>query len=163
MSHKAKMKRVRRVEKAAKKIMRMGTVYLRGGARGAHGITPPPGPGLPWTDCSGADLYLAAVANLPIKAPNGYTGTAVLEGEDGESEYFTFFIKDPYEHEHEGHMILRLRHHPLWRRALGMAAKWRWLECGGSDNPKSGGGLTYFKPTDDRVAEFPYRRRFAGF
>ncbi len=163
--HERKMVRIRRVEKTVSRYQRLKLIYQRGGARiysPVQRIIHAVAAGVPWSDCSGWGLLLAAVADVPLKDPAGWTGTAVQEGEAGESEYFTFFIKDPYEHEGEGHMIVRLRHHPRWRRLLGLAAKWRWTECGGSDNPQAGGGPTWFKPTDARIAEFPYRRRFPG-
>jgi hypothetical protein len=156
----AKAKRIRRVEKAVGRLSRLSLIYKLGGARdyNPEHILEPSGAGVGWSDCSGFAAYLCAVAGLRLKHPAGWTGTLVEEGKQGTSPYLTLYIKDPYDT--EGHVIVRLRHHPRWRRALGMAAKWRWAECGGRDNPKSGGGPTWFRPTDERVAEFPYQRHF---
>jgi hypothetical protein len=156
-AHRDKMVRMRRVERSITELEDLDLIYLLGGARGAHGIEPPRGHGQEWSDCSGFVLFELAVAHIQTKSPTGWTGTLVSEGSEGLSEYLTVFIKEP--EQTEGHTILRLRHHPGWRHREG-AAEWRWAECGGSDNPHPGGGPTYFKPTDARIAEFPYHRHF---
>jgi hypothetical protein len=141
----------------------MGLLYKLGGARGAGqgGIANPSGPGVGWTDCSGLAYYLLGVANIPVRYPGGWTGTLKVEGAEGLSPYLTLFIKEP--DLVGGHVIIRLRHRPRWRRMLGMAAKFRWVECGGRDNPRPGGGPTYFRPTQARIEEFPVRRHFPDF
>lgn len=157
-----KLKRIRRVEKAITRLARMNLIYKLGGARAYSGrgeITGPAGPGAAWTDCSGFVLYLLAIAGVNLRWPNGWTGTLAQEGLEGTSPYLTVFLKEP--EQTEGHTILRLRHHPRWRQLLGMAARYRWAECGGIDNPRAGDGPTWFRPTEERVTEFPYRRHFA--
>lgn len=159
MTKAQKDKRIRRVEKAVTKLSHMSLIYKLGGARGGpnhNAIENPIGDGLPWTDCSGFALYLMSVAGIKADNPAGWTGTLVQEGSEGESEYFTLFLKEP--ENTEGHVIVRLRKHPRpWHRGQ---TRYRWAECGGRDNPKSGGGPTWFKPTKARIAEFPFRRRF---
>lgn len=104
-------------------------------------------------DCSWLTLVLCAIAHFPIKEWLGYTGTLVSEGEQGHGELFTMHIKDPFEHEGEGHVINEFKH----------PDHHRWAECGGSDNPSDRGGPHWFKPTPERIAEFPYKRHFKGF
>jgi hypothetical protein len=158
--HEEKLRKIRRVEKAISRLQRMGLLYLRGGARqyDPQRMLAPTSKGQGWTDCSGLVQYVLAIAGIQLRNPAGWTGTLVAEGEAGTSPYLTLYLKEP--EQAEGHVILRLRHHPRWRRLLGLAAKWRWAECGGSDNPQPGGGPTWFRPSDGRVAEFPYQRRF---
>ena len=143
-----------------KQLQSMHLLYKLGGARGGpeNGIANPAGPGLGWTDCSGFAYYLLGIANVPVAQPGGWTGTLKSEGVEGTSPYLTLFLKEP--DKIDGHVIVRLRHHPDWRRRLGMAAKFRWVECGGRDNPQAGGGPTYFRPTQARIAEFPIQRHF---
>jgi hypothetical protein len=159
LTHQQKMKRVRRAEKAVTKLSRMGLIYKLGGARGGSGhnaIENPSGDGVPWTDCSGFALYIMSVLGIKADNPAGWTGTLVSEGSEGESDYFTLFIKEAQQT--EGHVIVRLRRRPRpWH--LGQT-RYRWAECGGRDNPRSGGGPTWFKPTLSRIAEFPDHRRF---
>lgn len=160
MTHKEKMKRVRRAEKTVSKLAGMNLIYKLGGARGGskhNAIENPTASGVPWTDCSGFALYLMSVMGIKADDPAGWTGTLVGEGTAGESDYFTLYIKEPFNV--EGHVIVRLRKRPRpWHRGQ---TKYRWAECGGRDNPKSGGGPTWFKPTLSRIAEFPEHRRFA--
>jgi hypothetical protein len=155
-----KDRKMRRVEKAVSRLARLNLIYKLGGARvySPQRMLEPTGSGVGWSDCSGFACYLLAVAGIKLQNPAGWTGTLVEEGSQGTSPNLTLFIKDPLDT--EGHVIIRLRHHPRWRRALGMAAKFRWAECGGRDNPRSGGGPTWFRPTAERVAEFPYHRHF---
>lgn len=152
----AKHKRIRRVEKAVSRLARMNLLYSLGGARGTHGIANPVGPGTAWTDCSGLVLYLLAIAGIRTRYPSGWTGTLVQEGEAGESAFLTLFLKDP--EQTEGHVIVRLRKRPRWWHRG--EPKFRWAECGGRDNPKPGGGPTWFRPSAERIAEFPYHRHF---
>lgn len=149
-------KRIRRVEKAITRLSRMGLIYKLGGARTATGIAEPVGRGLPWTDCSGFAQYLCAIAGIQLRNPAGWTGTLVHEGQGGDSPIFTLLLKEP--EQTEGHVIVRLRKRPRWWH-LG-APKFRWAECGGFDNPKPGDGPTWFRPTESRIAEFPYHRHF---
>lgn len=159
VEEKTKLRKVRRAEKKTKKLQRMRLGYLLGGARGnPDGITGPRGKGDDWTDCSGFALYLCRVMGINNENKNGWTGTLVNEGKEGTSPYFTLYLKEP--EQTEGHVIIRFRHHPRWRRMFGLAARWRWAECGGFDNPNPGGGPTFFKPTESRVNEFPFKRHF---
>jgi hypothetical protein len=155
--HDHKVARIRRVEQSISRLERLDLIYLLGGARGSRAITPPAGAGVEWTDCSGFVLFELAVAGIQTRFPTGWTGTLAQEGSEGLSEYLTVFLKEP--EQTEGHTILRLRHHPGWPHREG-AAEWRWAECGGRDNPHAGDGPTWFKPTDERIAEFPIRRHF---
>lgn len=147
---------VRAMEHEVARLKALDLYYGRGGGRNC-------GP-LPCThadytendiagDCSWLTLRLCAVAHFPIKDWLGYTGTLAGEGEAGEGWLFTMHIKDPYEHEGEGHVINEF-HHP---------DRHRWAECGGSDNPSDRGGPNWFEPTAERIAEFPVKRHFKGF
>lgn len=159
VTKKVKVRKIRRVEKRITHLQRLRLSYLLGGARGNnHGITGPKRRGEDWTDCSGFALYLLRVAGIDVKDKNGWTGTLATEGREGTSPYLTLYIKEPYKT--EGHVIIRLRHHPRWRQFLGMAPRWRWAECGGYDNPRPGGGPTWFRPSGRRVAEFTHVRHF---
>lgn len=157
MTRKEKLKRIRRVEKAVSNLSKMGLIYSLGGSRGGdhNGIHSPTRDGIPWTDCSGFALYLMSVAGIKAEHPGGWTGTLVTEGEGGTSEFFTLFLKEPQQT--EGHVIVRLRKRPRWWHRK---PHYRWCECGGRDNPHAGDGPTWFRPTDSRIAEFPYQRRF---
>lgn len=148
------MHRIRRGEHSTSHLESLELIYLLGGARGAHGITPPIGKGVQWTDCSGFAIFELAVMGVQLKAPTGWTGTLVQEGHAGVSEYFTLFLKEP--EQTEGHVIERRRHRPHAGRD-----EWRWSECGGFDNPKAGDGPAWFHPTPERIAEFPFQRHFA--
>lgn len=153
-----KMVRIRRGETMMSRLEALELGYLLGGARGnGRHITAPHHKGEAWSDCSGCTLFEMLVMGLQPRSPIGWTGTLAREGSEGLSEFFTIFLKEP--EQTEGHVIMRFRHHPGWRGREG-AAEWRWAECGGRDNPHAGGGPTWFKPTDERVAEFPIRRHF---
>lgn len=153
--HQKKLKKSRRIEKAVSKLQRMSLIYNWGGARVGGRIVPPAGRGLPWTDCSGLGLYLAAVGDIHTKDGAGSTWSMAEEGEPGTSDYFTWFIKNPPGDEH---VIIRLRKRPRpWHRG---EPRYRWCECGGSDNPSAGGGPHWIKPTAARIAEFPIHRHF---
>lgn len=152
-------RKIRRGEKAITHLQKLNLIYLLGGARTSNGIVGPRGRGVAWTDCSGFVGFILRVIGVKLKSLSPlWTGTLKDEGEPGEGNVLTLYIKEPLNT--EGHVIMRLRHHPRWRKALGLAAKWRWAECGGMDNPHPGGGPTWFKPTDARIAEFPIRRHF---
>lgn len=157
--HEAKLRRIRRVEKAVGALTRMNLVYKLGGARlytPHQEILGPGAPGTAWTDCSGFALYLLAVAGVPLRNAAGWTGTLVNEGRAGTSEYLTLYLKGPTQT--EGHVIVRLRKRPRpWHRGV---PRYRWAECGGNDNPRAGGGPTWFRPSRTRIAEFPFQRRF---
>lgn len=160
MNHTQKIKHLRRAEKAITNLSRMNLVYSLGGARAGakehNGVNSPSGNGLPWTDCSGFALYIMSIVGIKAHNPGGWTGTLVEEGYEGESQYFTLYLKEPQQT--EGHVIVRLRKRPKWWH-LGKP-KYRWAECGGRDNPTAGDGPTWFRPTKSRIAEFPYHRHF---
>lgn len=162
MTHKKKLERCRNTEKVIKHLSLMNLIYRLGGARGSsrhNGIHGPISPGQEWTDCSGFALFIMSILGIKAENPGGWTGTLVKEGEAGESDYFTLFIKEPFNT--EGHVILRLRKRPRpWHFGV---PRYRWAECGGMDNPKAGDGPTYFRPTKARIAEFPYHRHFPEF
>jgi hypothetical protein len=151
--HRRAMVRLRRGERMIGHLEQMDLFYLLGGARGAGHITAPSGPRTGWTDCSGFQCFDLATMGVQLRNPTGWTGTLVEEGHEGASPYFTLFLKEP--EQTEGHVIARRRHKPK----VG-ADEWRWGECGGNDNPHPGGGPTWFHPTPERIAEFPYQRRF---
>jgi hypothetical protein len=162
LTHDQKINHCRRAERTIKALERMGLVYDLGGARGSsehNGINPPSGSGLPWTDCSGFVLYIMSILGIKAKHPAGWTGTLVEEGEVGASPYFTIYLKEP--EQREGHVIIRLRKRPRWWH-LGKP-KHRWAECGGNDNPHPDDGPTFWTPSKERIAEFPYQRHFREF
>lgn len=168
--HERKMVRVRRIETTAKRLERMGLSYARGGARyyvsnGHDRITAPAHKHEAWTDCSGGTIYLAQVADvhLPAGMEMDTFGLAGI-GVEGESDYWTMFIKNTPGDEH---VINRFRERPRpWHRGI---PHYRWWEVGGSDNPHLAGGPSYFIPgklmgmsIEERVAEFPIHRCFPG-
>lgn len=155
-TEKTKLRKIRRVEKAITHLQKLGLIYLLGGARSGGTVHGPSGRGEAWTDCSGFACYLLKIAGIKLRHPDGWTGTLVEEGHKGMSDYLTLFLKEP--EQTEGHVIIRLRKRPRWWH-FG-APKYRWAECGGMDNPRAGGGPTWFRPTPSRIAEFPYQRYF---
>lgn len=164
--HERNMVKVRRIESTAKRLERMGLHYNRGGARYADRITAPQHDGEAWTDCSGGSIFLCQVANieLPVNMIMSTWGLAEA-GIEGESDYFTMFLKNTPGDEH---VINRFRERPKpWHRGI---PHYRWWEVGGSDNPRYGGGPSYFIPgrtmgltIAERLDEFPIRRCFPGF
>lgn len=151
--HRRTMTRLRRGERLWTHLEKLELIYLLGGARSTGQIVGPSGRGAAWTDCSGAQLFDMRAMGLQPRSPAGWTGTLVEEGHEGTSPYFTLFLKEP--EQTEGHVIGRRRHKPR----VGQD-EWRWTECGGFDNPHAGGGPSWFEPTPERVAEFPYQRHF---
>lgn len=158
----ATRKRIRRVEKAVSRLQRMRLIYVWGGARGSNAMVPPTSAGQGWSDCSGFAQYLCAVAGIELKNPVGSTWSLAEEGLIGKNDIFTLLIKNP---PHDEHVIVRLRKRPRpWH--LGKT-KYRWAECGGSDNPSAGGGPSWFTPgrgmgmsPEQRVKEFNIHRHF---
>lgn len=152
--HRRAMVRLRRGEKLWSHLEDLDLIYLLGGARETGVIVGPQDRhGVEWTDCSGAQLFDMRAMGLNPAYPAGWTGTLVQEGHEGTSPYFTLLLKEP--EQTEGHVIARRRHKPR----VG-PEQWRWTECGGFDNPHTGGGPSWFHPTPERVAEFPYHRHF---
>lgn len=121
----------------------MGLKYLLGGARIGGHITDPI-PNTFWTDCSGCATYVVVNGyGLKLKNEAGSTWSLADEGEPGESLYLTFYIKNNPEG-HDEHIICRGRKRPRpWH--LGFP-RFRYWECGGSDNPDPAGGPRWFIP-----------------
>lgn len=152
--HHRTMVRLRRGERLWDHLVSLDLIYLLGGARSTGTIVGPHNhKRVPWTDCSGAQLYDMRAMGLQPRSPAGWTGTLVEEGHEGTSPYFTLFLKEP--EQTEGHVIARRRHKPR----VG-EDEWRWTECGGFDNPHPGGGPAWFHPTPERIGEFPFHRHF---
>jgi hypothetical protein len=161
----------RRGEVAISRISRKNTIYLLGGARFGDRITGPTGKGEPWTDCSGAAFFIAMVMGLPVRhifdGNPIWTGSFVDLLPKGESDFLTFFLKEP--HVVDGHVIMRLRERPKpWHRGI---PRYRFAECGGSDNPHPAGGLHWLRnpgkgmglSMHERLAEFDFHRCVKGF
>lgn len=164
--HERKLVKIRRGEETAKHLERLGLHYDRGGARYNGRITAPQHKGENWTDCSGGSGFLAQAMNIDL-------GNAWIKdmstwglaecGKEGESDYWTMFIKNTVGDEH---VINRFRERPKpWHRGV---PHYRWWEVGGSDNPHPEGGASYFIPGKlmgltiaERIAEFPIHRCFA--
>jgi hypothetical protein len=155
------MKRIRRLETAAKHLQSMRMIYSYGGGRvGGHIAKPEAGE--KWTDCSGCATYLLDVAGIRLKNDAGSTWSLAEEGSPGASEFFTLFIKN---NPGDEHVICRLRKRPRpWHFGK---TKYRWFECGGTDNPTAGGGPSFFTPgsgmgitPEERVKEFNIHRHF---
>jgi hypothetical protein len=154
--------RLRRIEKATKRLHAMNLIYSYGGGRsGGHISTPVAGQR--WTDCSGFATHILDVAGIKLKNDAGSTWSLENEGLPGKGTFLTLFIKEAPGDEH---VIVRLRKRPRpWH--LGMT-KYRWVECGGTDNPDPAGGPSFFTPGSgmgltpaQRIAEFPIHRHFA--
>lgn len=146
---------IRKVEKGAKMVSRRSLIYVYGGGRGATRMMNPPKQG-GWTDCSGYAQWLCQIAGIPLKNYVGSTWSLAEEGYEGESPWFTLFIKNnPGRDEH---VIIRLRR--KWSITRKMFGEHRWIECGGSDNPTLGSGPAWFHPTPERVREFYIHRAF---
>lgn len=154
-SNAQKRRTIRKIEKAAKLVSRRDLRYAYGGGRGATRMTEPPLSG-PWTDCSGFFMWLCQKAGVHLKNYVGSTRSLAEEGMAGTSPWFTAFIKNnPGGDEH---IIIRLRR--KWLASRLLFGEFRWVECGGSDNPSLLEGPTFFHPTPERIAEFPIRRYF---
>jgi len=156
------IKRVRRAETAAKRLQAKHLLYSYGGGRSGGRIADPPSDGERWTDCSGLATFLLDVAGVNLKNEAGSTWSLAEEGAKGASPYLTLFIKN---NPGDEHVIVRLRKRPKpWHRGQ---PRFRWVECGGTDNPSSGGGPSYFTPghgmgltIEQRVKEFGIHRNF---
>jgi hypothetical protein len=121
--------RIRRGETLTKRLMRMRLIYSYGGGRVAGHITTPLA-GQKWTDCSGFATYLLDAMGIKLRNDAGSTWSLAEEGEAGVGEFFTLFIKNAPGDEH---VICRLRQRPRpWHFGK---TKFRWVECGGTDNP----------------------------
>lgn len=155
------MKTIRRGEQTVKRLSKMGLIYWYGGGRvGGHVIEPTPDE--KWTDCSGCGCYVLTKMGIKLKNPAGSTWSLVEEGEQGESDYLTLYVKNDHGDEH---VIIRGRKRPKpWHFGR---PRFRWWECGGSDNPTPNGGPSFFIPGlkmglgwKQRVAEFYDHRNF---
>lgn len=158
------MSHIRKGEKLVSHLSRMNLPYSYGGARvGGHIARPVPGE--PWTDCSGCAIYVGEHGyGLEFKNAAGSTWSLADEGEPGESQYLTFYIKNNPEG-HDEHIICRARKRPKpWHFGR---PRFRYWECGGTDNPDPAGGPHWFIPGlkmglrwKDRVAQFYIHRQF---
>lgn len=154
-SNRAKRRMIRKIERGAKIVSERPLDYSFGGGRGEKYMRHPPLSG-GWTDCSGFAQWLCQISGIHLRDFVGSTRTLAEEGHEGESPWFTMFIKNnPGGDEH---IILRLRRKYLITRKL--FGEHRWIECGGSDNPKLGEGPTFFHPTPARVHQFYIHRYF---
>jgi hypothetical protein len=179
MSEQQKLKMQRRGEHTITYVGKLDTIYKLGGARvlipGNHGsvtsISAPPGSNLPWTDCSGGAFFVALAMGLPVHEIFGagpiWTGTFADLLHHGYSDFLTFYLKES--HLTEGHVIMRLRQRPKpWHRGI---PRYRFAECGGSDNSQAGGGLHWLRTPGagmgisihERLGEFDEHRCIAGF
>lgn len=157
--NKHKRKFIRAIEKGAKLVYGRDLKYAWGGGRVGNHIIDPPISG-DWTDCSGCASWLIEQAEKAtgvklIKNGAGSTWSLAEEGVAGTSPWFTMFIKN---HGSDDHIILRLRR--KWLISRKLFGEFRWVECGGSDNPKIGDGPAFFHPDAARIAEFDTHRRF---
>lgn len=171
LNEREKLVMQRRGEHLITRYEKLDLIYLLGGARFGDRISGPTGPRTAWSDCSGGAFFVAAAMGLPmIKIFEGHpiwTGSFVDLLHEGESDFLTFYLKEPYET--EGHVIMRLRQRPKpWHRG---EPRYRFAEQGGTDNPHPGGGLTWL-PTPgkgmgltvhERLSEFNYHRCVKGF
>jgi hypothetical protein len=154
--------RVRRAETAAKRLMGKRLLYSYGGGRVDGRIIDPPSEGMRWTDCSGFATYLLDVAGVKLKNEAGSTWSLAEEGEKGVGAYFTLFIKN---NPGDEHVIVRGRKKPKpWHFGR---PRYRYWQCGGSDNPKADNGPSYFIPGlqmgltwKSRVDQFYAHRNF---
>lgn len=159
--HERAIARVRRGEQRAKYTSKLGLFYFYGGGRFGGKITEPVR-NTKWTDCSGSATDTCDVMGIKLSNDAGSTWSLATEGEEGVSEYFTLYIKNPSGDEH---VIQRFRKKPRpWHFGR---PRYRWFECGGSDNPDGRGGPSFFIPGlkmgmswKNRVAEFPIHRNF---
>lgn len=155
--------RLRRGETLTKRLMGERLIYSYGGGRVGGHITQPVA-GQKWTDCSGFATYLLDAMGVKLKNDAGSTWSLAEEGEAGVGEFFTLFIKNASALGDE-HVICRMRKRPRpWHFGK---TKFRWVECGGTDNTTPGGGPCFFTPgvgmgltPEQRTAEFPIRRHF---
>lgn len=170
-SHSQKLVMQRRGEHLITHLGHLDLIYLLGGARFGDRISGPLGPRSAWSDCSGGAFFVGAAMGLPmVKIFEGHpiwTGSFVDLLQPGESDYLTFYLKEPYET--EGHVIMRLRERPKpWHRGI---PRYRFAEQGGSDNPAPGGGMHWLKhpgqgmglTVHQRLAEFDHHRVVPGF
>lgn len=157
------MAMIRSCEKLVTKLSRMTLPYDYGGARHGSHISEPID-GKPWTDCSGCGMYVLYKIGIKLKNYVGSTWSLAEEGHPGESKYLTMYIKNNPAG-HDEHVIFRTRKRPKpWH--LGFP-RYRYWECGGSDNPKSNGGPSWFIPGlkmglrwKSRIAQFYIVRNF---
>lgn len=157
MTHRDAVRNVRHAEREIKRLELMfGTYDLGGGRRCGdqfcnfkNGLYE----GKYVGDCSWLQGYVCELLGIKLSTPPSltWTGSLYKEGKSGKGKLYTMLVKDP--EDTEGHTI-GLFHHRF---------KDRGFECGGSDNPHSGNGVSFVKFTPERLAEFPYRRHFEGY
>lgn len=152
-------------------LIAKGMAYLWGGGH----VTPADaGPG----DCS----WLASrnVQHFDPSIPTGTTYTLAAAGEPGQGVKLTLKIKNIAGRPDESHVIeewemdddlVKKYHLEKWVIKKGApGTSILYSECGGSDNPTSGNGPSFFIPglemgmsVDSRVAEFPEHVHAKGF
>lgn len=159
-----KAKRILRTgEQVVTRLSKMNLPYSYGGGRlGGHVVEPVDGK--LWTDCSGCASYVLEKMGIKLENYAGSTWSLAEEGHAGESKVLTLYIKNnPVGHDE--HIIVRGRKRPRpWHLGL---PRYRYWECGGSDNPKSSGGPSWFIPGikmglrwKSRVNQFYIHRNF---
>jgi hypothetical protein len=146
--------RIRAAEHEISRLQALDLSYLLGGGRRCgptpcnHTAFSQGGEG---GDCSWLQYLVCHILGVSVKSPIGWTGTLQFEGHSGPGKLYTIYVKEP--ENTEGHTIGRF-HHP---------SRDHWFECGGSDNPQPGDGVSWIHPTPERIAEFPILRHFEGF
>lgn len=158
------MKHLRDGEQLVTELSHMDLGYDYGGGR-VGGKIEKPVDGKPWTDCSGCGIYVGERGyGIDFKNDAGSTWSLAEEGDPGESQYLTFYIKNNPAG-HDEHIIARARKRPRpWHFGR---PRFRYWECGGSDNPKGNGGPSWFIPGlkmgiswKSRVDQFYIHRNF---
>ena len=157
MTHRDAVRNVRHAEREIKRLELLYGAYDLGGGRRCgdqfcnfkNGLYE----GKYVGDCSWLQGLTCEMLGIKLSTPPSltWTGSLYKEGKAGKGKLYTLFVKDP--EDTEGHSIGCFHHH----------LKDRWFECGGSDNPHPNNGVTFWKPTAERIAEFPYRRHFEGY
>jgi hypothetical protein len=156
--------RIRAGEELVTNLSHMDLPYSYGGGRVAGRIVPPVD-GKPWTDCSGCATYVLVNGyRIVLKNGAGSTWSLAEEGNPGESRYLTLYIKNNVAG-HDEHVIVRARKRPKpWHFGR---PRYRYWECGGSDNPTSDGSPSWFIPGlkmgltwKSRVEQFYSHRNF---
>lgn len=152
--------KIRRVEHEVTRLSKMNLPYVFGGGRTCGYPPCADGPG----DCSWFQGHLINVAGFKMPVPATNLSTFSMEQfpdldpdtfGHGPGKFLTFYIKDGNGDPHEAHTFCEIRG--------------RFAECGGTDNPSSGNGPSWFHPGDgmgltlhQRLQEFPNRIHIRG-
>lgn len=156
------IERIHEGEMLCTHLSKLGLSYLWGGARSCGKFMCKPVKGKAWTDCSGCAQYVLEKIGIKLKDYVGSTFSLAEEGHPGWSDYLTLCIKNTPGDEH---IIIRWRKRPKpWHFGR---PRFRYFECGGSDNPSAGDGPSWFIPGlkmglgwKKRVREFYIIRNF---